>query len=315
MFKNRFLKIVRSLIKLILPYISKLLLVLRINRRTINYLSEKGYFSNNLQNFTKILDELLGANKIIALDIGAQGGFNSDNFFSKKYTKYFQDILFEPIETEAKKISNSKKVINKGLWSSKETKKLYVLENRLGSSSMYKPDMENFDLHNLRKDEYKNYEVTKILDVECDRLDNSLKEIDILNIDYLKIDTQGAEFEIIKGIGEYRPLLIKIELHIFSMYKNVPDWSKVLNLMSELNYVAIDWKGIGKHSSRIPAETEMIFLPNFKNQKGKELILKNREKFISLMLIFGQINILKVIMKKLKIENRAIEDLEDFYFY
>ena len=65
--------------------------------------------------------------------------------------------------------------------------------------------------------------------------------------------------EIIKGIGEYRPLLIKIELHIFSMYKNVPDWSKVLNLMSELNYVAIDWKGIGKHSSRIPAETEMIF--------------------------------------------------------
>ena len=315
MFKNRFLKIVRSLIKLILPYISKLLLVLRINRRTINYLSEKGYFSNNLQNFTKILDELLGTNKIIALDIGAQGGFNSDNFFSKKYTKYFQDILFEPIETEARKISNSKKVINKGLWSSKETKKLYVLENRLGSSSMYKPDMENFDLHNLRKDEYKNYEVTKILNVECDRLDNSLKEIDILNIDYLKIDTQGAEFEIIKGIGEYRPLLIKIELHIFSMYKNVPDWSKVLNLMSELNYVAIDWKGIGKHSSRIPAETEMIFLPNFKNQKGKELILKNREKFISLMLIFGQINILKVIMKKLKIENRAIEDLEDFYFY
>ena len=43
--------------------------------------------------------------------------------------------------------------------------------------------------------------------------------------------------------------------------------------------------------------------------------MKNKEKFVSLMLIFGQINILKVIMKKLKIENRAIEDLEDFYFY
>ena len=52
MFKNRFLKIIRSLIKLIMPYISNLLLVLRINRRTINYLNEKSYFSNNLQNFT-----------------------------------------------------------------------------------------------------------------------------------------------------------------------------------------------------------------------------------------------------------------------
>ena len=59
----------------------------------------------------------------------------------------------------------------------------------------------------------------------------------------------------------------------------------------------------------------MIFIPNFNNEKGKDLILKNKEKLISLLLIFGQINILKVIMKKLKIENRAIEDLEDFYFY
>ena len=127
MFKNRFLKIIRSLIKLILPYISNLLLVLKINRRTINYLNEKSYFSNNLQNFTKIVEEQLGKKKIIALDIGAQGGFNSDNFFSKKYTKYFQDILFEPIGTEAKKIFGSKKVINKGLWSSKGTKKLYFI--------------------------------------------------------------------------------------------------------------------------------------------------------------------------------------------
>ena len=29
--------------------------------------------------------------------------------------------------------------------------------------------------------------------LNADRLDNSLKEIDILNIDYLKIDTQGSE--------------------------------------------------------------------------------------------------------------------------
>ena len=64
MFKNRFLKIIRSLIKLILPYISNLLLVLKINRRTINYLNEKSYFSNNLQNFTKIVEEQLGKKKL-----------------------------------------------------------------------------------------------------------------------------------------------------------------------------------------------------------------------------------------------------------
>ena len=49
--------------------------------------------------------------------------------------------------------------------------------------------------------------------------------------------------------------------------------------MSELNYVAIDWKGIGNHNSRIPAEAEMIFIPNFNNEKGKDLNLKIRKNF------------------------------------
>jgi hypothetical protein len=29
------------------------------------------------------------------------------------------------------------------------------------------------------------------------------------------------------------------------MYKDVPSWHKLLNHLYELNYVVIDWKGIG----------------------------------------------------------------------
>ena len=72
------------------------------------------------------------------MDIGAQGGFNSDNFFQKN-TIFFEDILIEPIKSEAHKLKNKKYLINKGLWS-KTSKKFYILKNRLGSSSMYKPD-------------------------------------------------------------------------------------------------------------------------------------------------------------------------------
>ena len=39
------------------------------------------------------------------------------------------------------------------------------------------------------------------------QLSNQLSELNINNLDYLKIDTQGAELEILKGIGKYRPLL------------------------------------------------------------------------------------------------------------
>ena len=47
--------------------------------------------------FKKNIEELLGDKKLIGLDVGAQGGFNSDEFFPKKYNKYFNSILVEPL--------------------------------------------------------------------------------------------------------------------------------------------------------------------------------------------------------------------------
>jgi FkbM family methyltransferase len=314
MFKNRILKLARSLIKLILPIIFKILIKLKINRRVINFLNDKSYNSNDLYNFKKIIQNILDDNKIIALDVGAQGGFNSDNFFPSKYNIFFNDVLIEPIKTEAEKLSKNKYVINKALWGKKDTKKLYILGNRLGSSSMYMPDENNFDIHNIKEKNYKNYNITDTLDVECDSIDNLLNELNIKNLDYLKIDTQGAELEILNGLGNYRPLLIKIETHIFSMYKNVPSWHKLLNYLYELNYVVIDWKDIGDHNSRIPAEMDMILIPNFNNSDGKNLIINSKEKFISLMLIFGQLNLLKLILKRFNINIKELEKFEDLYF-
>ena len=307
-------KIIRSLVKLILPIIYKILIKLKLNRRVINFLSDKSYRSNDQYNFTSLISGLLKNEKIISLDVGAQGGFNSDKFFPSKYNCFFKKILIEPINSEAEKLESKKLVINKGLWSKKEKKNLNILDNRLGSSSMYEPDEELFDLHDLKKKDYENYKVTSFVEIECDTLTNQLKELEINKLDYLKIDTQGAELEILKGIGEYRPLLIKTEAHFFSMYKNVPNWNKLVSFLYELNYTLIDFKGIGNHSTRIPAEADMIFIPNFNNKIGKKLILDNKDKFISLMLIFGQLKILQIILKRFQIELKEIEKLEDNFF-
>ena len=314
MFKKKFLRFSRSVLKIILPFFFKILIKLKLNRRTINYLHEKSYFSNNLQDFTSIIKKILLDKKILALDVGAQGGFNSDNHFSKKYELFFENILVEPIESEAKKISEAKYLINKGLWSKKEVKKLFLLENRLGSSSMFYPDEDLFDLHSLTDDERKNFKITKSVDIECDTLENSLSKLNISHLDYLKVDTQGAELEILKGMGKYQPLLIKLESHLFSMYKKVPNWNELIDYIYKLNYVVIDWKGIGKHKTRVPAELDMIFIPNFNNEKGKNLIMNSKEKFLSLLLIFGQISLLKLILNKFKINVAELNKIEDMYF-
>jgi len=316
MLKKILFKVSKSVVKLLLPYFSSLFIKLKVNKRIINYLSDKSFIANNYYNFSKIIEKNLNNEKILALDIGAQGGFNSDIFFPEKYNKFFEPVLVEPIKEEAKKLmAKNKYVIAGGIWSSQIKKKIYILGNRTGSSSMYQPDPSFFDIHGIKKKDYKNYEVTETIEIDCDSINTSLKNLKINKLDYLKIDTQGAELEILKGIGAYSPLLIKIEAHIFSMYKEVPSWNQLLDCLHKLNYIVVDWKGIGSHCTRVPAEMDMIFIPNFRNKEGRNLITTNENKFVSLMLIFGQINLLKIILNKCKLKSsNEINNFEDRFF-
>ena len=309
-------KLGKSFSKILLPLIYKIFFFFKINRRAVNFFSEKSFFANNKQNFDNLIISLLNQKKIITLDVGAQGGFNSDQFTPSKYDQFFETILIEPIKEEAKKLKEKNKyVIENGLWSSKKKKEIFMLENRLGSSSMYEPNPELFDLHRIKKKNYLDYKVTKKIEVDCETLDSSLTKLGINKLDYLKIDTQGAELEILKGIGKYKPLLIRLEFQIHSMYKDVPNWSELLNYLYKLNYTIIDWKEIGSHATRVPAEMDMIFIPNFNSEEGKKLILENEEMFICLMLIFGQISLLKIISNKYGLKYLdKVENLKDLYF-
>ena len=45
-----------------------------------------------------------------------------------------------------------------------------------------------------------------------------------------------------------------------------------------------DWRKIGSHATRTPVEMDMIFVPNFLSELGKNLILRNKNEYICLML-------------------------------
>ena len=78
-------------------------------------------------------------------------------------SKLFKKILVEPINSEAKKLDGDQYTIDKGLWSKKEIKKLYLLGNRLGSSSMYEPDESTFDLHDIKKKDFQNFALPQMI--------------------------------------------------------------------------------------------------------------------------------------------------------
>jgi len=314
---SRFLyRLLCKLTYLITPLRSKILTIFKLRSRVINQLTSLRLKANKSENYSNLVSKLLLNEKIVALDVGAQGGFN-ENIFPKKYNDFFSPIMVEPIKDEADKLKKENyKVISKGLWSNNCVKKLYIMKKRLGSSSLYKPNKDAYALYDLKKKNYPSFEVSNEIDIECTTIKESLNNLNIKKLDFLKIDTQGAEIEILKGLGNYLPLLLKIEVQIVPMYENIPDWSELINHLYKLNYMTCEWEEIGNHATHSPVEMDMLFIPNYLNHAGKELIMSRKKKFISLMLIFGQIKLLQIISTKLNFsETLEIEKLKDKFFY
>jgi len=180
---------------------------------------------------------------------------------------------------------------------------------------MFEPNRKSLEIYGFKEKDFHLFDITKTEMVECDTLSSSLNSINLTNLDYLKIDTQGAELEILKGIGDYRPLIIKCEVQVFPMYKNVPNWTEVTNFLYKLGYIVSDWKKIGSHVTRTPVEMDIIFVPNFLSDLGKKIIFNREKEFISLMLASGQIELLKKISKIIDLgHSEFYEKTEDKYF-
>ena len=312
-----FYRILSKIIYLLIPIISKILIALRLNSRIINQLNRLRYESHKTDDHSNLISKLLIDNKLVALDVGAQGGFFESNIFAKKYNNFFDPIVVEPLSNEAEKLSKKNyKVITKGLWSTNCKKKLYVLGKRLGSSSMYKPRKDNYDLYNFKKKDFSLFDITNEIEVECTTANESLNKLNIKHLDFLKIDTQGSELEILKGLGEYRPLIIKVEAQVVPMYEDVPNWSELMNYLYKINYMTSEWVEIGPHLTRSPVEMDMIFIPNYLNDLGKKLILSREKAFASLMLIFGHIKLLQTISEKLNFStNLELQKTKDKFFH
>ena len=312
-----FCRLLFKIIYFFVPIVSRIFIAFRINARIINQLNKLRHETHKIDDHTNFISKLLVDSKLVALDVGGQGGFFDNSIFHKKYDNFFMPIVVEPLPNEAEKLTKQNyKVISKGLWSTNCKKKLYVLGKRSGSSSMYKPSKDNYDLYNFKKKDFSLFDITKEIDVDCTTINDSLNKLNINHLNFLKIDTQGSELEILKGLGEYRPLMMKIEVQVVPMYENVPNWSELINYLYKMNYMTCEWIEIGPHLTRSPVEMDMIFIPNYLNDLGKKTILSREKEFVSLMVIFGHIKLLQVISEKLNFSvNFDVQKLKDKFFH
>ena len=88
---------IKALLSKIIKITSKILVVLKIRSRAVNQFNKLRSESHKDQDYRNFVRKLLGEKKLVALDVGAQGGFFNESIFSKKYNFFFDLIAVEPI--------------------------------------------------------------------------------------------------------------------------------------------------------------------------------------------------------------------------
>lgn len=141
-------------------------------------------------------------------------------------------LKFEPQEDS----KNENKIISldKALWSKAEQRKFYIYKgfDHSGSSLFeqnYSYVEENFDdlkkrgIKELAETWFDRSKLVKTEVIQCDTLDHILSEIKV-KYDFIKIDAQGAEYEIIKGAESFLKstcLGLHLELFNIPLYQDI----------------------------------------------------------------------------------------------
>lgn len=171
-------------------------------------------------------------NKIIYIDVGV----NQGSFYKKinKILKIKKAILVDPIILPLKIIQNNTTLVEAAL-SNKITNKKFYHYNVIAHSSFYKRNNILGSLSSIKK--------TKVIKTET--LDNIFFAKKLKKIDFIKIDAQGEELNILLGAKKILKkkliTLIKVEINTIPFYKNQKsNFYAIIFFLQKYNYTLIN---------------------------------------------------------------------------
>ena len=198
-----------------------------------------------------LCQSILGNSCDVLFDVGAHDGtgvLRWDNFFHPREIHAFEpdpDVFIKlgerKHETKAKFYAS-----NTGV-GSKEEVKVFSSLNQSGSSSFLPLNINS---------PYKagiGLELAQEREVKIDTLDSYTKRNGIVSVDFLKIDVQGFEKEVLKGaeylISTGAIKIIQLELIFRALYETLPLPSEIFSILESNNYRVLTmhsfWPSVG----------------------------------------------------------------------
>ena len=189
--------------------------------RLTRYLVDAGFFKSR---------------PMMVLDVGASGGFEP---FWSIYQDQVKFIGFEPNLAECEKLNQNpdknKHVYPVALHKDKK-ERLFYHTALPDSSGFYEPNMSFLN----RFFDYFNLKVVNTSYVATQDLDSFAQENSIEEIDYIKMDTEGAELDILEGAAnllENNVMAVNAEVLFIETHKGRPLFSEIEMFLREKGFV------------------------------------------------------------------------------
>lgn len=187
-------------------------------------------------------------------------------------------LKFEPRDRSGK--SPNVRTVDAALWSIEGERDFYIYRGQGGAgSSLYEQNVEfvrdNFDELRLRGPAYlartwfERSEIDRVERISCRTLDQVLAEGDGTKYQFLKVDTQGAEYEILRGAERFLAedcMGLHLELYTVPLYKGIPLKADVVKFLDDRGFSLV--KTFAPHGS-FDSQNDCVFLR--RGAVGREL--------------------------------------------
>ena len=269
-------------------------------------------FTNHLKKISYLLNKNLNQ-KFTLLDIGAANGANGRwNIISDK----LDSILVEPHKESAKDLKLQGLEVIESVLHSEDNKEIKFYSTRKPMcSSFYKP---NFDhLKNFLNKE--RFEIVSESTFSTKTLDSEIIRFQQPN--FIKIDTEGSELDILKG--SKNTLLnvfgLEVECSFYQLRVGQPLFEEVRSYLKSLDFVFIDfvsmirWEKDHFGFSGQPQITDALFLKNedkiIEKFNTKEISLDDLLNYFVILVAYERVDILKYVYKETEISLKYIEEI------